>query len=191
MDKDTVIIIGDSPFLKEVEGSLKYVLDRYISIGINAIVKRYQTNIHAFVDPLFLPLTSTLVNTKTVSLKRWGDLVRNKNKELYDSFSFDFRKHGSEDIVQDGKLAWCGFTHDYAVSYCILKGFKRVILIGTADFTQGPHYVHGDPFKCSDTLKVLSKKFIEDICSKRVDVLTCNPNSLLSVPRVNIEDLLK
>ena len=37
---------------------------------------------------------------------------------------------------------------------------------------------------------VYAKKFIEEVCTKRAIIKTCNPNSILDIPRVKIEDLL-
>lgn len=189
--EDTVLIIGDSPFLKEVEGVLAYAVNRYPSLGMNVIVKKYKTSVHIFQDSLFIPLTNSLKDIKTVTLQQYGDLIRKENKELHDSFSFNFKEDTSQDIIKGDKLAWGGFTHDYAISYSIYKGFKNIILVGAADFVQGPHYVHGDTFKYSNTLKDYSKRFIEEYCMKRANIYTCNPASYLNIPRIDINTLLK
>ena len=189
--EDTVLIIGDSPFLKEIEELLAYAIARYPSLGMNVIVKKYKTNVHIFQDSLFIPLTNSLKETKTITLQQYGDLIRKENKELHDSFSFDFKKDTPQSIVKGDKLAWCGFTHDYAISYCIYKGYKNIILIGAADFVQGPHYVHGDAFKYSNILKENSKKFIEEYCTKKANIYTCNPASYLNIQRIDINILLK
>lgn len=182
------ILLGDSPYLGEVEKTLQYALDRYYSIGINRIINKFRVQSHIFVDPLFLRLTNEHPELFTVSLYKYGDLIVKKNKELYNTYTFKF---GEESILSRGnELAWCGFTHDYALSYLITKGFDDIILIGTADFVSGPHYSNPYDLKCSEKLKSNSKRFIEDICSKRALIRTCNPNSFLSIPRINIEELL-
>ena len=80
----TALIIGDSPFLGEVQDKLLYVLNRYDSFGMNSIVKRYKTNAHIFLDMLFIPLTNALQDMKTVTLYSYGDAIQKENKELID-----------------------------------------------------------------------------------------------------------
>lgn len=188
---DTVIIVGDSPFLDSVESKLHYVLDRYHSIGINGVVKKCNVSEHAFLDRQVIPLTNLKKDIKTVSLKYYGDLIQKEDKELYNTFSFDFQLHSSKDLYKDGKLPWCGFTHDYAISYCIYKGWKNIVLLGAADFVEGEHYSNRYLFKYSDNLKENSKKFIEEICTKRANIFTCNPNSYISLEQISIDALLK
>ena len=188
--KSTVLIVGDSPFLGEIQWELRYLLDRYHSVGINNVITKYYTNEHIFQDMPFVTLTNQFVG-KTVTLKAYEGLIAKDNKYLIDSFSFDFNKHSYKDICKDGKVAWCGFTHDYAISYCIKMGYKRIILVGAGDFTNGSHHSTPYTFKYSYTCRENSKRFIEDYVSKVVRIETCNPNSYLKIPRVSVEELLK
>ena len=185
-----VILLGDSPYLGEVEKILQYVLDRYYSIGINRIINKFQVQGHVFVDPFLLKLTNEHPELFTISLYKYGDLIVKKNKELYNTYTFNFEENTENNLCKENKLAWCGFTHDYALSYLITKGFDDIILIGTADFVSGPHYSNPYDLKCSEKLKNSSKRFIEEICSKKALIRTCNPNSFLSIPRIEIEELL-
>lgn len=185
------ILLGDSPFLGEVEDKIQYVLDRFYSMGINRIINRFKTNSHVFVDPFILKFTNEHPDILTVSLYKYGDLVAKRNKELYNSRTFNFRNETEKDLYKDGELAWCGFTHDYALSYLILKGYDDIVLLGAADFTSGPHYSNPYELKCSEKLKHKSKRFIEEICSKRALIRTCNTKSFLDVPRISIDELLK
>ena len=50
------------------------------------------------------------------------------------------KKIQKKDLIKDRKLAWCGFTHDYAISYCIVKGYKNIVLAGASDFIGGGHF---------------------------------------------------
>jgi len=186
----TVLIIGDSPFLGEIEGSLHYTIERYPSIGINNAVRKYAVSTHIFQDEKFVDLTNQYKDIKTVAPSWYGDMIQKKNKELIGSYPFKFKENTADDIVKDGVLAWCGFTHDYAISYCIMKGYENVFLIGAADFTGNTHYLTEEEFKYSEKLKEQSKKFIEEICTQRINIFTCNPKSYLEVPRVSIDTLL-
>ena len=188
---NSVLIVGDSPYLKEIEGELTFLIQRYPSLGINNIVRKYETQIHIFQDIPFITLTNKFPSMKTVAPYAHGDLIQKKNKELIDSYTFDFMRNSAEDIYKDGKLAWCGFTHDYAISYCIMKGYQNIVLIGTADFEQGKHFMTEQDFSPSQILAINSKKFIETICTQRANIYTCNQNSWLSLPRIEISELLK
>jgi hypothetical protein len=189
--EDTIILLGDSSFIKDVEEQLFYVLDKYKSIGINRIVNKYPTTYQVFLDERMISTANAHPDIPTISLKRYGDLVRVKNKELFNSYSFDFKIHTEKDIPMNNKLPWCGFTHDFALSYVITKGWKNVVLIGAADMNIGSsHYSVNMAFTPSDKLIQKSKRFIEKICTQRANIFTCNPNSLLTVERVSIEDLL-
>ena len=119
----------------------------------------------------------------------YGDLIKG-DKELYDSYAYNFKKDNAKNIIKDRKLAWCGFTHDYAISYCIIKGYSRIILAGAADFIEGKHYSTDEEFRYSEKLKNMSKRFIEEICSQRASIFTLNPDSFLNIPRITISELL-
>lgn len=185
-----VILLGDSPFIGEVENKVQYVLERYYSFGINRIVTKFKTNAHVFVDPFLLKLTNSRPDLFTLSLQRYGDLVMKEAKELFDTYTYNFDLNTEKDLYKNEKLAWCGFTHDYALSYLITKGYEDIILLGAADFVIGPHYSNPHDLQCSQKLKENSKKFIEEVCSKRAVIRTCNPCSYLNIPRICINELL-
>ena len=184
--ENTVIIVGDSPFLGEIEGVIHYALDLYPSIGINNSIRRYNTQAHIFQDMKFVELTNSYPEIRTITLKTYGDLIAKENRELFNSYTYDFSKNSGE-VYKDGELAWCGFTHDYAISYCIYKGYKNIILAGAADFTGNTHYLTMEEFKYSEKLKLKSKKFIEDVCAKKVNIYTYNPESILEIPRIGMK----
>lgn len=189
--EDTIILLGDSPFIDEIKQKLYYVVQRFTTMGINRIVNTYKTNYQVFVDERMLSVANKHPDIYAVSLQRYGDMVRTKEKELYNSYSFNFDSNTEKDLCKNGKLAWCGFTHDFALSYLITKGWKNIILIGTADFSIGAMH-HSVQMAFTPSLKLVekSKKFINEVCTKRANIYTCNPNSLLTVDRVSIEDLL-
>ena len=184
--KDKVIILGDSPFIESIENVLQYVLSRYYTIGINRIIKKYEVNAHIFADIGIVPITMSYPNIKTITLESYNDLIRKPNKELINTFTY------KEDmpIVSNNRLAWCGFTHDYAISYCISKGIKDIVLIGAADFSNNGHYSEKVDFIHSEKLKKQSMNFIEKECCKHANIVTCNPDSALNIPKISINELL-
>lgn len=189
--KETVLIIGDSPFLGNVEGEIHYAIEKYPSIGINNAITKYNVDTHIFQDAKFVNLTNRYNSVKTVAPTWYGDMIQKENKELIGSYPFKFKENTEEDIVFNDRLAWCGFTHDYAISYCILKSYKNIILIGAADFTGTRHYLTEEEFRYSEKLKRMSKRFIEEVCTKRAKICTCNPESILDIPRIDLSELLK
>ena len=146
---------------------------------------------HTFQDAKFINLTNQYPEVTTITQYVYGDMIQKEKRELYDSYSFKLKENTAEDIFKEGRLAWCGFTHDYILSYCIMKGYKNIVLIGTADFTGKKHFLTDEEFKYSEKLKFQSKKFIEDICTQKANVYTCNPASILEIPRINIHELLE
>ena len=188
--KNTIIILGDSPFLKEVETYIRPLLKKYYSIGINNVITKYYTNEHAFLDMPFTYLTNKFVG-KTVTTRAYEDLLKKDNKCLLGTYPFDFNKNTEKDIYTFNHVAWCGFTHDFAISYCVKEGYKRIILLGAGDFSQGSHFSNPHAFQFAYACREKSKKFIEEYVSKVVRIETCNPNSYLNIPRVTIQELLK
>lgn len=187
--KETLIILGDSPFLKEVEDKIRYVLCRYYSVGINRVISRLQTNMHAFVDMKLVKFANSYEKIVKLTPPMYSSIVKGE-KEVFGTFSFDFNKPKCL-INNKNELAWCGFTHDYVISYAIHKKYKRVVLIGAADFIKGNHFSCGNKFQYSSVLKEASRKFICEVCTKKLEIATCNPNSYLDIPYIPIDDLLK
>ena len=73
------IVLGDSPFLNEVEHILHYVLDRNYVIGINGVVKKCRVDMHAFTDTGLLKITNAYPSVPSLTLYSYGDLVQKKN----------------------------------------------------------------------------------------------------------------
>ena len=187
---DKAVIIGDSPFLREVEDKVNYVAERYFSLGINRAINFFKVQNHIFTDFSMLGITNKYYDVHTISLLTYGDLVRKRSKELINTFTYK-----GDYVIKNSKghLAWCGFTHDYAISYCISKGAKEIYLIGAADFEGLNHYSSETEFKRSSILQQQSINFIKDCANQYVDIFTCNPNSVLEEPyikHVSIEELL-
>lgn len=184
--QDTIVIIGDSPYLTEVEGVIHYIAQRYHSIGINRVVNKVRTEKQILTDLPILKVANQHPYIPVISLHKYGDLIKTEVKELYNTFVYN----KDNVIYNDNELAWCGFTHDYAISYSVMKGYKNIVLIGAADFTQGGHYSNTDIFKPSTDLVSMSKDYIENTCSKYANIYTCNVKSALNVKRLAINSLL-
>ena len=184
------IVLGDSPFISTVEHILPYALDRFYTVGINRIINKFNVNTHAFVDPFLVNLTNQHPELLTLTLKRYGDLIRKQNKVFYDTFTHSNKEYTKESLKKDGALAWCGFTHDYIISYLIQEGYDDIVLIGAADFIEGPHYSTPHELVCSKRLVTKTKQFIEGLNENVATIRTCNPDSILDIPRIRINELL-
>ena len=184
---DRAIVLGDSPFLNEVEHVLHYVLDKNYVIGINSVIKKCRIDLHAFTDTGLLKVTNAYPNIPSLTLYSYGALVRKSKKILLNTFTY---KH-DYCVEKEGKLAWCGFTHDYVMSYLITQGVKEIILLGAADFIEGKHYSNNWDFKRSKNLEEKSKRLIKDCCDTYCTIKTCNPNAIIEgVEYIPIESLL-
>ena len=154
------------------------------------VITKFKTHAHAFVDLPMTRISNNYKGLKVISLKAFGDAVISEDKELFDTFSYN-GEISKEPYVND-KLAWCGFTHDFVISYCVYKGYKNIGLVGVADFIMGNHYSRDyKPFNCSDILKRTSMNFIRDVYEKGINIFTCNPDSSLEVPYIGVDELLK
>ena len=190
MVKDTIIILGDSPFIGTLQTELPVLLQKFYSIGINNIISRYHTNAHIFLDRHYVPLTNRFPG-KTITIQCYKGLILKEDKDLVDAFPFNSRKNTEQDICKGDKIAYCGFTHDYAISYCIKQGCRHIVLVGAGDFQKGPHFSHPNTFKFYNKADKNSKNFIDNYVTKVVDIKTLNSESYLAIPRISIDDLLK
>jgi len=135
-----------------------------------------------------LRLTNAYPEVKSLTVSKYGDAVMKQDKELFDTFTYGL---DGREIVKDGKLAWCGFTHDFVISYCVYKGYNKIGLVGVADFIEGAHFTNPwFNFNPSSVLKASSIEFIEDTYKKGIDIFTCNPNSQLEIPYISTKELL-
>lgn len=85
----------------------------------------------------------------------------------------------------DGKLLYYGFTHDFVISWGLAKGFKRIVLVGTADFLDGGHYNSDDIFAPNKKCIIDSMDYINSLDN----VYTLNPKSKLQVKRIKIKEI--
>jgi hypothetical protein len=194
------LILGDSPIIQTIEKYIPNLLFLYPSIGINRIIRKFQTTKHIFVDDRILPVTNEFPNMPVITIKQNGSKV-NKPKELkelinvYSPHNNSFVKTINTDNIEvensKGELLWYGFSHDYAISYLIRKGYDMIVLVGTADFIDGNHYVaNQEYFQRSNRLQNYSKQYIEYVNENIIPIYTINPNPIINIPTITIEELI-
>lgn len=188
--KNTVVVIGDSPYLNEIP-VVHFIAHKYKSYGINRVINKVRCTNQVATDLNIIANTSNKnKEIPILTLYAWGDFVKVKQKDLLNTFSYDFERDDKQ-LFKDNKLAWCGFTHDYVLSYlCTHTSYENIVLIGAADFIKGKHYSNSEDFTYGRILKDRSKYFIENVCTQYKNIYTCNPDSYLDIPKVVIQDLL-
>lgn len=191
----TALILGDSPLLQQYEQYIPKLLTLYFSMGINRIITRYTTSVHIFTDGKIVPLTNAYKDIPTVTIKKYGDLITDKEKELIDVFAnktTNFHKDLENiEVIRNNELAWCGFTHDYAISYLLYKHYDNIVLVGAADFINGPHYSNTENFKRAERLQNHSIQFINEVNNKYAKVFTLNQNPLHNATPITVEELIQ
>lgn len=186
--RETIIIIGRSEIVKEV-ANLDAISELFITLAINNTNPQIRPTYTMFLDKcpqvvrniqdndIDTTVLTSLSNTSTIpsELKLVAFQVKPVGFNCTEPYA-------------DMQLHYCGFTHDLAVSFAIQQGFKRVILLGAADFTER-HYDNDTKFKYSENLKYQSIHFLEDVCAKHCELLTMNPNSVLDIPRITEREI--
>jgi len=171
---DTAIIIGRSDFL--TPNLIKSIQKLpFTKISINRHLE-YMDYI-AFIDKEACEIDRK--GTKAITL------------ECYNLDNAEAYKIGAKGRIFDAErneLETFGFTHDFVLSWCILKDYKNVVLAGAADFCSYKHD-NGQYFNPSPICIQNSINAINNIYSKYLNIYTLNPYSKLTVNRITIGDL--
>lgn len=171
MDTETVVIIGRSeivtPKILEIVRNIKC-----IKIAINQYLDF--VDYIAFVD---MPMSKFNGDKKALTLKCFNV----DNSESYELQTSDLP-------IVDGKLKYCGFTHDFVLSWCVMRKVKNVILIGVADFCTDKHFDSNQKFNPSKSCVTDSINYINNL---PLNIYTVNPKSKLNVRKITIEELKK
>ena len=169
MDTETVVIIGRSEIVtseileiaRNIKGT-KIAINQYLDFADYIV----------FID---MPMSKFIRNKKALTLKFFNV----PNSESYEL------QTGNVPVI-DGKLKYCGFTHDFVLSWCVMHNVKNVILIGVADFATNKHYNSSESFNPSESCIQESIKYINSL---PMNIYTINKNSKLSVRRLKIKEL--
>ena len=192
--KDTVILIGRSDFLDTLEGTnFNYCLEKYDCATINWACTRYYSKYMFFLDSYVWKMcyNKILGNPKVITSPMNMGLLVNIEHEIYGQH----RMYNNKEIYTDKTLLSAGFTHDYAISYLIKEGYKRIVLAGCADFVTKSYakkmnVQEGISWFYSNKVKINSLYLIDNIFTKYVDIRTLNEKSALKVKRITTDELL-
>jgi len=176
---------------------VNYLVDIYPSIAINSTATVVKSKYCAFLDDFKHFINSVPLSTELITLEKYIVLSERWTGHFYETFRPSKVDSSKGLVVQDGKLAYFGFTHDMCISWAILKGYKNIVLIGAADFdTESyadiPNLVKYSPlFNRDKGVQDSSIDAINNLYTKYINIFTINDNSMLRVPRVTIDELYK
>jgi len=193
MDK-TIVLIGRSDYIDIIDQKGLYILTHTLPCAtINWACTRFESIYNFFLDTYVHKMYNHkwLGNPTFVTTTFNEECVKDYPHDIYN----EHRLYQTDKPFTDKTLLTAGFTHDFAISYLIKKGYKNIILLGVADFenkdyAKGMNTRSNIQIKCSEKCKIKSKHLIENIFSKYANIITLNPRSYLSVPKVSIRRLI-
>ena len=189
--KNTILILGRSELVGNISSSLLYFNELYPIIAINNINPNINPTYTIFVDKSQHVVNNIIrnhINTIILTPLYNSGIIPNDISVKY--FTYKPITMNCKEPYNKNTLYYSGFTHDVAISYAIQQGYKNIILVGTADFTN-VHYDNNTKFNYSEDYKNCSINFIEDVCSKWANIYTMNKNSLLNVQRITPNELIE
>ena len=188
--RETIIVIGRSEIVREVANP-NTISELFITLAINNTNPKIRPTYTMFLDQCPRVVRNIQDNGVDTTILTSLENAVTLPPELK-SVAFQVKPVGFSCTTPytDAQLHYCGFTHDLAVSFAIQQGFKRVILLGAADFTER-HYDNNAKFKYSENLKQQSIHFLEEVCTKYCELLTMNPKSVLNVSRITEREILE
>ncbi len=189
MDKEnTIVIFGRSLFINEIKEFIPELIKNYHTIGINSFYRSFPDVEYTCFADLHLPSYLPSITSKLIMSNMSGDYWKHyKNKEVF------CIEHNSKDFSQEEHiLNYCFHTPSIALNWAYLKGFKNVVLAGIDLINHTGHFDAPDivPNWSDDNIKE-AINHIEKIATQYLNVYTVNPNSIINIPFISVEDLLR
>ena len=172
-------------FINKIKKHIPDLIKKYDSLGINTFYESYP-NINAviFYDKTAAP-TRPIDNLIITDRKNADTVIHQKNKELYEVVT-----NREEFSIKQGVINFYYFTSSMAINWAYLKGYKNVVLCGI-DLMNNLHFDNDFKSDLSDGVQAETKKYMENICTKYINLFQLNPESDLKIPKINIDNLLK
>jgi len=173
-------------FIEEVKKYIPHLIKSYDTLGINSFYESYP-DIKAviFYDKDAAPKKQ--IDNLIITDRKNQDVVANqKNVEL-----FEVVTNRCEFSLKQGIINFYYFTSSMAINYAFLKGYKNVVLCGI-DLMDNLHFddKNHKP-NIADGIMQQTKKHMEDVCLKYINLFQLNPKSDLKIPKISIDELLK
>lgn len=182
---DTLILFGRSMYINKIKKYIPGLIQKYDTLGINSFYESYpDVNAVIFYDKTAAP--SRQIDNLIITDRKNADVViHQKNTELYEVIT-----NRPEFSDKQGVINFYYFTSSMAINWAYLKGYKNVILCGI-DLMNNKHFDSDFKSDLSDGVQALTKKYMEDVCTKYINLFQLNPESDLKIPKIQIKQLLK
>ena len=183
---DTLILFGRSLFIDKIKNYIPELIKKYDTLGINTFYKTYpDIDAVIFYDKDAAP-KEKIDNLIITDRKNISEVKHQKNVEIYEVIT-----NRPEFSNIQGILNFYYFTSSMAINWAYLKGYKNVVLAGV-DLENNYHFDDKD-FRpeLADGVQEKTKRYMEQVCSKYINLYQLNPESDLKLPRLKIEKLIK
>lgn len=183
---DTLILFGRSLFVDKVKKYIPELINKYDTLGINSFYKSYpEIKAVIFYDRVAAP-NEQINNLVITDRKNSNEVLNLKNIELYEVITNRY-----EFSTTKGILNFYYFTSSMAINWAFLKGYKNIVLCGV-DLMNNLHFddINHKPI-FADGVLLKTKKYMEDVCQKYINLYQLNPESDLKIPKIKLEELLK
>lgn len=182
---DTLILFGRSMFVNQVREHVPDLIKKYYTLGINSFYESFpEINAVIFYDKCAAP-QKQIDNLIITDKRNESEVIHQKNFELWDVVT-----NRPEFSEKYGIMNFYYFTSSMAINWAYLNGFKNVVLCGI-DLMNNLHFDNENHKPVyADGVLDKTKKYMEDICSKHINLFQLNPESDLKIPKIQIEKLL-
>lgn len=184
--KKTLVLFGRSLFIDRIKNYIPDIIQQYDTLGINTFYKTYpDIGAVIFYDKDIAPIDK-INNLIITDRKNINEVKQQKNVELYQVITNRY-----EFSTAQGILNFYYFTSSMAINWAYLKGYKNIILAGI-DLINNLHFDDKNHLPIiADGVQDLTKKYMENVCTKYINIYQLNTESDLKLPKINIEKLLK
>ena len=183
---DTLILFGRSLYIEKIKKHIPELIKKYDTMGINTFYKSFRDiKFVIFYDKDAAP-KEKINNIIVTDIKNKDTVSKQKNVQLYKVIT-----NREEFSTKKSEINFYYFTSSMAINWAYLNGYKNVVLAGI-DLMNNHHFddANHKPI-LADGVQEKTKKFMENICQKYVNIFQLNPESDLKVQKISVEKLLK
>ena len=173
-------------FIEKIKERIPELIEKFDTLGINTFYKSFpDVKSVIFYDKCAAP-KELIDNLIITDRKNYNEVKEQKNIELCEVIT-----NRCEFSTKQNILNFYYFTSSMAINWAYLKGYKNVILCGI-DLMNNLHFDdsnHRPIF--ADGVLTKTKKFMEIVCQRFINLYQLNPDSDLKIPKISLEKLLK
>lgn len=182
--ENILIIFGRSLFIDNVKNQIPKLIKKYDTLGINTFYESYPDVKYVIFKDKGAGPKKKIDNLIITDIKNQNEVVNQKNVELYQVITNRF-----EFSLKKNVLNFFFFTSSMAINWAYLKGYKNIILCGV-DLMNNLHFddINHKPILADGVLEK-TKNYMENLCTKYVNLYQLNPESDLKIQKLSIEEL--